>query len=419
MPAMSYIILAGTHAAPAYARTLHIPMWNGATWSAVSTAGAQQLAQNTALPLFSPSQSAPACVSTVVDPSNSQSLYATFPATLQAGAPPLFFVAYETADGGQTWTPVPLPQGARMQDFGGFQLDGSAVQALFVSGAGTNDPTLSVEETSDAGATWDPSQLTCPVIGPCARWGQAPNGIGSCAMHEDDQSIDVSFDGGQTWAPPASPSGANACDSNELVSLSSTELALLSGRAGYPLQVSQDGGRTWAVTSLPELPALAGTADSPAYAGLQILPDGTLLAQGGQAWYLLPPGAGSWCTAAGAAQAMGLDPRVGTRMVHRFGDDWEDALGLIARDASLGEPIVHGLPVVKVEAELAGTREMALTEEDVKGYCAGKIAHFKVPRYIEFVEELPRTPSGKFDLRTIRCVFSAVETCWDREAARR
>ncbi|XP_011178603.2 medium-chain acyl-CoA ligase ACSF2, mitochondrial [Zeugodacus cucurbitae] len=36
-----------------------------------------------------------------------------------------------------------------------------------------------------------------------------------------------------------------------------------------------------------------------------------------------------------------------------------------------------------------------LTEEDVKKFCSGKIAHFKVPRYIRFVEEYPKTTSGK------------------------
>jgi glycerol-3-phosphate dehydrogenase len=52
-------------------------------------------------------------------------------------------------------------------------------------------------------------------------------------------------------------------------------------------------------------------------------------------------------------------------MVRRFGDDWPEALRLIEQDPSLAEPIVDGLPVVKVEAELARSREMAMTEDDV------------------------------------------------------
>jgi len=37
----------------------------------------------------------------------------------------------------------------------------------------------------------------------------------------------------------------------------------------------------------------------------------------------------------------------------------------------------------------------SLTAEDVHAYCADKIAHFKVPRRIEFVEEFPMTVTGK------------------------
>lgn len=36
-----------------------------------------------------------------------------------------------------------------------------------------------------------------------------------------------------------------------------------------------------------------------------------------------------------------------------------------------------------------------LTEEKVKNYCRGKIAHFKIPRYVKFVDEYPKTTSGK------------------------
>ena len=296
-PVLSIDHLNPNHLAYCTPGAIQLSLDDGATWSRISTAGAQQAAATTPLPLFSPSQSAPACVSVVVDPANPQSLYATFQATDSAGAPPIDFVAYQTADDGQTWTAVPSPQGARMQDFGGFQADGSAVQALFVSGAGTNAPALAIEATSDGGATWDASQLACPVIGPCARWIQAPNGIGSCAMQAYQQPIAVSPDAGQTWSTPGLASAANACDANELVSFSSSELVLLSGAAGYPLQVSEDGGQTWAVASLPALPQSAGASS---YTGLQVLPDGTLLAQGGQTWYLLSPGTSAWCAAAGA-----------------------------------------------------------------------------------------------------------------------
>lgn len=36
-----------------------------------------------------------------------------------------------------------------------------------------------------------------------------------------------------------------------------------------------------------------------------------------------------------------------------------------------------------------------LTENEVKEFCKGNIAHFKIPKYMDFVEELPKTASGK------------------------
>ncbi len=62
---------------------------------------------------------------------------------------------------------------------------------------------------------------------------------------------------------------------------------------------------------------------------------------------------------------LGLSPRAGARLVQRYGDDWEEAVRMIGDDRSLGEPVVAGLPVLKVELELARSREMAITAEDI------------------------------------------------------
>lgn len=40
-------------------------------------------------------------------------------------------------------------------------------------------------------------------------------------------------------------------------------------------------------------------------------------------------------------------------------------------------------------------KNMNLTEKEVKEFCKGKISHFKIPKYIMFVEEFPKTQSGK------------------------
>lgn len=37
----------------------------------------------------------------------------------------------------------------------------------------------------------------------------------------------------------------------------------------------------------------------------------------------------------------------------------------------------------------------SLTREQLRDYCKGRIAPFKIPRYVEFVAEYPKTASGK------------------------
>jgi glycerol-3-phosphate dehydrogenase len=65
------------------------------------------------------------------------------------------------------------------------------------------------------------------------------------------------------------------------------------------------------------------------------------------------------------AERAGLQVEAGERLVHRYGDDWEEALASVRKDPTLGEVIVPGLPVLRIEATLARSREMALTEDDV------------------------------------------------------
>jgi acyl-CoA synthetase (AMP-forming)/AMP-acid ligase II len=43
-----------------------------------------------------------------------------------------------------------------------------------------------------------------------------------------------------------------------------------------------------------------------------------------------------------------------------------------------------------------------LTEDEIHDFCDEKLADFKVPKYIKFVDELPRNPAGKVDKRALR-----------------
>jgi fatty-acyl-CoA synthase len=72
---------------------------------------------------------------------------------------------------------------------------------------------------------------------------------------------------------------------------------------------------------------------------------------------------------------------------------------------------VIGVPDAKFGEELCAWIKLRtgyeLTADDVKAYCQGKIAHYKVPRYIRFSEEFPMTVTGKvqkFKLREVSTV---------------
>ena len=60
---------------------------------------------------------------------------------------------------------------------------------------------------------------------------------------------------------------------------------------------------------------------------------------------------------------------------------------------------VFGVPDTRFGEELCAWIRLhegaSMTEDDVRAYCKDRIAHFKVPRYIRFVDEFPLTVTGK------------------------
>jgi fatty-acyl-CoA synthase len=60
---------------------------------------------------------------------------------------------------------------------------------------------------------------------------------------------------------------------------------------------------------------------------------------------------------------------------------------------------VIGVPDAKYGEELCAWVKVRagseLTEEDVRAYCVGTIAHYKVPRYVRFTQDFPMTVTGK------------------------
>jgi fatty-acyl-CoA synthase len=60
---------------------------------------------------------------------------------------------------------------------------------------------------------------------------------------------------------------------------------------------------------------------------------------------------------------------------------------------------VIGVPDARFGEELMAWVQLApgeqLTEDELRDFCKGQIAHFKIPRYIKFVDEFPMTVTGK------------------------
>jgi o-succinylbenzoate---CoA ligase len=66
---------------------------------------------------------------------------------------------------------------------------------------------------------------------------------------------------------------------------------------------------------------------------------------------------------------------------------------------AVAEALVEGRPDPQwgeaISARVVLKDGAALAESDLREFCAGRLAGFKVPKTIRFVPELPRTPSGK------------------------
>ncbi|GAB5453624.1 MAG: AMP-binding protein [Halioglobus sp.] len=71
---------------------------------------------------------------------------------------------------------------------------------------------------------------------------------------------------------------------------------------------------------------------------------------------------------------------------------------------------VFGVPDEKYGEQLAAwispSPEHTLTEDEVRDFCRDKIAHYKIPHYIKFVDEYPMTVTGKIQKFVMRNQYS-------------
>jgi fatty-acyl-CoA synthase len=72
----------------------------------------------------------------------------------------------------------------------------------------------------------------------------------------------------------------------------------------------------------------------------------------------------------------------------------------------VAEVAVVGLPDAKygevVAAWVVPRNGMSLTDDQIRSYCRGQIAHYKVPQYLQVVDQLPRTVTGKVRKHVLR-----------------
>jgi fatty-acyl-CoA synthase len=78
-------------------------------------------------------------------------------------------------------------------------------------------------------------------------------------------------------------------------------------------------------------------------------------------------------------------------------------------------PAIRDVSVVGVPDERYGEQLCAWVirkedatagEDEIKAYCQGKIAHFKVPHYVRFIEAFPMTVTGKIQKYKLRELFA-------------
>jgi carnitine-CoA ligase len=84
------------------------------------------------------------------------------------------------------------------------------------------------------------------------------------------------------------------------------------------------------------------------------------------------------------------------------------AVAVVPVPSELGEDDVLACVVPRAGAEV--------DPAELIRFCESRLAYFAIPRYVELVEELPLTPSGKIEKYKLR-ERGVTERAWDREAA--
>lgn len=276
-------------------------------------------------------------------------IFASFVSQPSKQNPPFADVALQTTNLGKTWSHVPVPDGASIDGFGGYRIDGNTLEAIFSpipsNGGRSVFSTPLVEATNDAGKSWDAQPLACPSYGPCVTFG--PYLAGNCAGGVGvSQSVLYGLDNGKTWHKASWPSSIQTCAPAQIVAISPQKVLLLTTSSQYPLRLSSDGGKEWADVAIPNLGSNAHSLRGPGSTGFQFLPSGAILftsqSSNGGNWMLLKSGASNWCTVSTVSAQLVIAPIAVSNGVAR----WVSAK--VSNSGHLSHKYLNSLPLSKL-----------------------------------------------------------------------
>jgi fatty-acyl-CoA synthase len=86
---------------------------------------------------------------------------------------------------------------------------------------------------------------------------------------------------------------------------------------------------------------------------------------------------------------------------------------LLFTHPKVAEAAVFGVPDERLGEAVAAWIElkpgMSMTEDEVREFCAGQLAHFKIPQHIRFTDEFPMTVTGKVQKYRMRDLMTAAK----------
>jgi carnitine-CoA ligase len=112
----------------------------------------------------------------------------------------------------------------------------------------------------------------------------------------------------------------------------------------------------------------------------------------------------------------------GTDSIRRRGENvsaWE-VEQVLAEHPGLAEATVFGVPSdlggQEVMVAAVPKPEVAMTPEELLDYCTGKMPHFAVPRYVRFMDKLPRSHAQRVLKHELKADGPEAPGTWDRES---